>query len=57
MAVALPRLGPQTLDLILSEEHRKQAERHWHRPAEKRIERSAELTYSVLNRVAWRRRC
>jgi hypothetical protein len=51
-AVAL-RLGlvPQTLDLILNEERRSQAERGWNRPVEDLIERWSQVAYFVLDRA------
>lgn len=51
-AVAL-RLGlvPQTLDLILREDRRAQAERGWNRPVAELIERWAQVAYFVLDRA------
>ncbi len=51
-AVAL-RLGlvPQTLDLILNDERRTEAQRGWNIPVEELIERWAEVAYFVLDRA------
>ena len=51
-AVAL-RLGlvPQTLDLILNEERRAEAQRGWNVPVEELIERWAKVAYFVLDRA------
>ena len=47
------RLGlvPQTLDLILNEERRAEAQRGWSVPIDDLIERWAEVAYFVLDRV------
>ena len=52
------RLGlvPQTLDLILNEERRSQAERGWHRPVEDLIGRWSQVAYFVLDRADRARR-
>lgn len=51
-AVAL-RLGlvPQTLDLILNERRREEAQRGWNVPLEDLIERWAQVAYFVLDRA------
>ena len=51
-AVAL-RLGlvPQTLDLILNERRREEAQRGWNVPLEELIERWAQVAYFVLDRA------